>query len=141
MCQVHKKTVVISLFNDILFSRNKYHYVPSALGARRTSKFTVVSHHPNVSRRPHLCPRPCLFPTLFTQYFLQFFVDGFQIHRYGDYGKDLELIMFCDLGSIFKVTRDHYVSKLTLFTQFFLRFLLLMAFKFSEMVTMDATLN
>ena len=66
-----------------------------------------------------VCPH--LYQTLFTQYFLQVFTNGFQIHRYGDHGQDLELT-FRDYGSIFKVTWGHYVSKLTLFTQYFLQF-------------------
>ena len=41
-----------------------------------------------------VCVRPCLCQSLFAQYFLQFFANGFQILKYGDHGKDLELINF-----------------------------------------------
>ena len=63
------------------------YYVPLA---PRTSRFTVVSHHPNVFP-PSI--RVCLCQTLWW-YFLQFFTNGFQIPRYGDYGWDLEWINF-----------------------------------------------
>ena len=81
---------------------------PRPWGKGGTSRFTMVSHHPNVSQHLHPCPSVCicphLCPTLFMRYFLQFFTDGFQILTSGDHGKTLNWSTFCDLGSIFKVT-------------------------------------
>ena len=99
---------------------NSFFYVvimsPLPLGRGWTSRITVVSRQPNVSRRlrPHLCQ------SLLTRYFLQFVADSFQILRYSDHGQDLNLLTFRDIVSIFKFTGGHYVSKLTLFTQYFL---------------------
>ena len=63
---------------------------PPPLGWWGPSRFTVVSRHPNVFLRSHLH----LCQTLFMQYFLQFSANCFQILRYDDHGKDLELINF-----------------------------------------------
>ena len=63
-----------------------------------TSRFTVVSCHPNVCSHPsasiHVCIRPRLCQTLFTRYFLQSFANDFQIFRYRDHVQDLELNNF-----------------------------------------------
>ena len=62
----------------------------------------------------HICAR------LFTQYFLQFFTNDFQIFRYGDHEQDIELFNFSWPWLNFQGHRAHYVSKLTLVTQYFL---------------------
>ena len=70
-------------------------FPPQPVGRGGTSRFTVVSRHPNLSRRLHpsasIRVRPHLCQTLFMRYFLQVFDDDFKILRFGDHGKDLEL--------------------------------------------------
>ena len=155
------------------------------LGWGGTPRFTVVSHHSNVCRRLSMSVPDFVYGillifstmafkftdmvtmekilhwlmfrdygslfkvtgghyvsklTLFTCYFLQFFTNGLQILRYGDHGQDLELINFPWLWLNFQGHRGYYVSKLTLFTHYFLQFFV-NAFKFSDMVTIDTTLN
>ena len=97
-------------------------YVPPALQERGTSRFTVVSHHPNVCRHLPIRVRPHLCQTLFTRYFLRFFTNDFQIFRYGDHGQDFDWIIFLWPWLNFEGYRGHYISKLTLFTQYFLQF-------------------
>ena len=111
---------------------------PLPLAQGGTSRFTVVSHRPNVCWRPSVCIRPRLCHTLFTQYFLQFFTSDFQIFRYGDHGQDRELIHFLWSWLNFQGHRGHYVSKLTLFMRYFLYFVL-MAFKLRHLVNIDKT--
>ena len=66
---------------------------------------------------------------------------GFKFSDMVTMNKILNWVTFPDYGSICKVKGGHYVSKLTLFAQYFLEFFLPMAFIFSYMVTMDKTLN
>ena len=93
------------------------HSVPPALGVRGTSRFTVVSRHPNVCRRPSVCVRLC--QTLFMWYFLQFVTNDFQIFWYGDHWQVLDWIIFLLPWVNFQGHRAH-VSKLTLFMRYFL---------------------
>ena len=98
----------------------------------RTSRFTVVSCHPNVCR--HLCQ------ILFTWYFLQFFTNRFQILRC-DHGQDLELIDFSWFWLNFQGTGGHYVSKLTFCLRDISCSFLLMPFQLTHMVSIDKTFN
>ena len=50
-----------------------------------------------------------------------FFTNDFQTFRYGDHGQDVELINFLWPWLNYQGHRGHYVSKLTVFTRYFLQ--------------------
>ena len=76
---------------------------PPPLGRGGTSKFTVVSHHPNVS----LCPRLC--QTLLHNISYSFLLMAFKFSDIVTMDKTLNWLTFRNLGAIFKVTEGHYV--------------------------------
>ena len=81
--------------------------------------------------------------TLFTRYMyvLQVFANCFQILWYCDHEQDLEFINFSRLGLDFQGYMGFVIFKLTLFTQYFLQFFFLMAFRFLDVVAMNKALN
>ena len=88
-------------------------YVDPARGVRGTSTFTMVSCHPTVSQ--HLCPHPSV-PDISYSFLLM----GFKFTDMVSMDKTLNWLTFHDFDWIFNVTGDHYVTKLTLFMQYFL---------------------
>ena len=88
---------LVSVF-AISFPRNFLALIrPKQIMVGGTSRFTVVSCHPNVCRCPSIRLHPSvpdLFMQYFLRYFLQFFANGFQNLRYGNHGQDLELVNF-----------------------------------------------
>ena len=76
--------------------------------------FPVTQIYVSVSQR--LCQ------SLFMRYFRQFLPMAFKSSDMVNKDETVNWLPFRDLGSIFKVTGDHYVSKLTLFTWYFWQF-------------------
>ena len=61
-------------------------------------------------------------PDFFYAIFPSFLLMAFKFSDMVTMVKTLNWLTFCDLGSIFKITEGHYVSKLTLFMRYFLQF-------------------
>ena len=107
---------VIWIARFILTRKN---YVPpSRLGQGGTSRFTAVSCHPNVCRRPSMSHHVCLRQSVPDFVYISYSVSPI-VFKFSDMvtvDTTLNWFTCLDYVSIFKVTGGHCVSKLTMFT-------------------------